>query len=224
MKKAKEAQNQIQFDNYEKDPVILGPYTSHMWRTDPKHIGFLFARYKFVSKMLAGKKKVLEIGCGDATGTPLVAQAVDHVYCTDFEPLLMEDNQKRLHHYKNISFSVLDITKKSFSPRCNAAFSLDVIEHIPPRIEHKYFKNICASLTSDAICIIGTPNVNAHQHASHASKHGHVNLKSPQDFQAFLKKYFVNGFLFSMNDEMVHTGFYPMAHYLIGVGVGIKRT
>jgi hypothetical protein len=23
--------------------------------------------------------------------------------------------------------------------------------------------------------------------------------------------------MFSMNDEVVHTGFYPMAHYLLGV-------
>lgn len=223
MKKAKEAQNQVQFDNYEKDPVVLGPYTSHMWRTDPKHIGFLFARYKFVSKILSGKEKVLEVGCGDGTGTPLVAQEVGHVYSTDFESLLMEDNKKRLRHFKNISFSILDITKNSFSPRCDAAFSLDVIEHIPPKIEHKYFENICKSLTRDAVCIIGTPNVNAHQHASEASRHGHVNLKIPKDFQIFLKKYFINGFLFSMNDEVVHTGFYPMAHYLIGVGVGIKK-
>ena len=223
MKKAKETQNQIQFDTYEKDPVVLGPYTSHMWRTNPKHLGFLFARYKFVSKMLNGKKNVLEIGCGDVTGIPLVAQSVGHVYCTDFEPLLMEDNKKRLKHFKNISFSLLDITKKSFLPRCNGAFSLDVIEHIPPSIEHKYFQNICKSLTSDAICIIGTPNITAHQHASEASRHGHINLKSYQDFQKFLEKYFVNGLLFSMNDEIVHTGYYPMAHYLLGVGMGIKK-
>jgi len=25
-----------------------------------------------------------------------------------------------------------------------------------------------------------------------------------------------------MNDEIVHTGFYPMAHYLMAMGVGLK--
>lgn len=222
-KKAKEVQNQIQFDTYTKDPVTLGPYTSHMWRTDPKHLGFLFARYKFVSKMLAGKKRVLEIGCGDATGTPLVAQTVSHVFCTDFEPLLMGDNRKRLKSIKNISFSLLDITKQPFSPICDAAFSLDVIEHIPLEKEHVYFENICKSLASDGICIIGTPNINASQHASAASREGHINLKSYLDFHKLLKTYFVNGFLFSMNDELVHTGFYPLAHYLLAVGAGIKK-
>lgn len=222
MKKAKESQNQIQFELYEKDPVILGPYASYIWRTDPKHLGFLFARYKFVSKLLAGKKKVLEIGCGDAIGTPLVAEVVQNVYCTDFEPLLIKDNQKRLRHFKNVSFSLLDITKQHFSPKCDAAFSLDVIEHIPRNVEYKYIRNICRSLTADGIVIIGTPNINAQKYASKASKQGHVNLKSFNDFQEILKKYFINGFLFSMNDEIVHTGYYPMAHYLIGVGIGIK--
>ena len=32
-----------------------------------------------------------------------------------------------------------------------------------------------------------------------------------------LKNYFENVFLFSMNDEVVHTGFTPMAHYLFAV-------
>ncbi|MFM8835604.1 MAG: methyltransferase type 12, partial [Actinomycetota bacterium] len=32
-----------------------------------------------------------------------------------------------------------------------------------------------------------------------------------------LKKYFHSVFMFSMNDEVVHTGFFPMSHYLIAV-------
>ena len=43
------------------------------------------------------------------------------------------------------------------------------------------------------------------------------------EFKRFMQRYFHNVFLFSMNDEVVHTGFYPMAHYLIALGVGIKK-
>ncbi|MBL7131595.1 MAG: SAM-dependent methyltransferase, partial [Candidatus Omnitrophica bacterium] len=76
--KAKESQNQIQFDTYQKKgPIQLGPWTSHIWRTDPKHLVFVLARYKFCAKMLAGKKEVLEIGCGDAFGVPVVLQTVE---------------------------------------------------------------------------------------------------------------------------------------------------
>ncbi len=45
------------------------------------------------------------------------------------------------------------------------------------------------------------------------SKEGHINCKSGND----LKRFFHNVFLFSMNDEMVHTGFSPMAQYLLAV-------
>jgi hypothetical protein len=29
--------------------------------------------------------------------------------------------------------------------------------------------------------------------------------------------------MFSMNDEVVHPGYFPMAHYLIGIGCTIRR-
>ncbi len=221
--KSKEAQNQIQFDNYRKEPVTLGPYTSHIWKNDPRHLCFLLARYKFCAKMLQGKKEVLEIGCGDALGTPLVAQTVGAVHGIDWEPLLLADNARRLKHFKNCTFSVLDITKRGTANKYDAAFCLDVIEHIRPDLENAFLTHICKSLKPDGICIIGTPNVTAAQYATAGSKEGHINLKSYKDFEKILKKHFVNGFIFSMNDEVVHTGYYPMAHYLLAVGVGIKR-
>jgi hypothetical protein len=35
-----------------------------------------------------------------------------------------------------------------------------------------------------------------------------------------LQRFFQNVFVFSMNDEVVHSGFYPMAHYVRGIGCG----
>lgn len=219
MTKAKEAQNQVQFDQYNADPVVLGPYTSYIWRQDPKHLSFLFSRYKFVSKMLAGKHSVLEVGCGDAMGTPVVAQTVDRIFAVDFEPLLIADNKKRLKDHPTIMFDLHDMTEYPLG-QYDAVFALDVIEHIPPAKEDDFLTNICKSMQPDGVCIIGTPNVAAHNHASELSQHGHVNLKSHTQFQDIIQKYFKNGFLFSMNDEMVHTGYYPMAQYLIMVGIG----
>ena len=72
-RKTKEPQNQIELDTYqERGPVQLGPWTSHIWRTDPRHLGFLLARYKFCARMLVGKSEVLEVGCGDAFGMMVV--------------------------------------------------------------------------------------------------------------------------------------------------------
>ncbi|MBC8228374.1 class I SAM-dependent methyltransferase [bacterium] len=225
-RKTKEPQNQIQFDTYqERGPVKLGPWTSHIWRTDPRHLAFLLARYKFCAKMLAGKSEVLEVGCGDALGIPVVLQTVKSVHGVDFEPLVIEDAKARLEAegVERCSFSVLDITERAVGSKFDAAYSLDVIEHIPPESEDRFMVNICSSLRPHAVCIIGTPNIEAQKHASPASAAGHVNLKSAESLRKLLLCYFHNVFIFSMNDEVVHTGFYPMAHYLLGLGVGVKE-
>jgi len=219
--KAKEAQNQIQFDNYSKEPVTLGPYTTHIWKNDPRHLCFLLARYKFCAKMLEGKNTVLEIGCGDAFGIPVVAQGCGHVHGIDWEPLLLKDDRKRLKHIR-CSFSCMDITKAATKEKYDAAYSLDVIEHIPENREGRFFFNTCKSLHRDGVFIIGTPNITASAYATEASRTGHINLKSHKGLRDLMSKHFRNVFMFSMNDEVIHTGYGPMAHYLISMGVGIR--
>ena len=135
---------------------------------------------------------------------------------------MIEDNKKRLKDITNCSFSLLDITKSPHEDSFDAAYSLDVIEHIRPELGGNFMTNICKSLKPHGVCIIGTPNIEASKYAQLQSAQGHVNLKSSEDLQAILSQYFHNGFLFSMNDEVVHTGFYPMAHYFLAVGVGVK--
>jgi hypothetical protein len=49
-----------------------------------------------------------------------------------------------------------------------------------------------------------------------------VNLKHAGDLRDLMAQRFHNVFMFSMNDEVVHTGFSPMAHYLFGMGVGVR--
>ena len=50
-----------------------------------------------------------------------------------------------------------------------------------------------------------------------------VNCKDGDDFKAAMEKWFGHVFMFSMNDEVVHTGFSPMAHYIFGVGCSLKE-
>jgi len=219
----KEAQYNIQFETINaKGSVKLGPTVSHLWRNDPRHISFLLARYKFCQKMLVGKKNVLEVGCGDAFGTRLVLQSVFKVHGVDFDPLFINwaKNQYKKESF-NITFQVTDITKRPPSNGIfDGAYALDFIEHINKRTEKLGMENICKVLSKDAVLILGTPNVTAKEYAGIDSKKGHINLKSADSLRQLMECYFKNVFIFSMNDEVVHTGFYPMAHYLFGIGVG----
>lgn len=225
MKKTKEPQYQVQFDAMDKKgPVYLGPTASHLWRSDPRHLGFLLARYKFCAKMLAGKSKVLEVGCGDGFGMKVVAQEVNSVYGIDFDPLFIKWSREfAAKENLNCKFSVLDITKEIPKGKFEAIYALDFIEHIRPQLEHRCMGNICKALTPQGVCIMGTPNSTAKEYASKWSTVGHINLKDVDSLRKLLLRYFHNVFIFSMNDEIVHTGFYPMAHYLLGVGVGVKK-
>ena len=72
-------------------------------------------------------------------------------------------------------------------------------------------------MNNNGILIIGMPSLESQKYASPQSKAGHVNCKSGNEFRETMENYFSNCFLFSMNDEVVHTGYNKMAHYLIAV-------
>ena len=224
MPSTKERQFNSLIKNYQKlGPVKLGIHTSHFWRTNPKRVLFMLARYKFVARMLAGCKDVLEVGCGDGFGAEIVLQEVRKVHCVDFDPLFIEHCRKERKD-KRLSFGVADLAKSPVFPERDAVYAVDVLEHIKKSTEGKFLRNIVQSLKRNGICIMGTPTLESQIYASTWSKEGHVNCKSGINLKKCLMRYFERVFLFSMNDEVVHTGFYPMAHYLFAIGVYPKQS
>lgn len=221
----KEAQYRVLIEREaELGRARFGLMSSQVYHDDPKRLGFLLARYKFVAKMLAGLGRVAEIGCADAFGTPVVAKEVGSILATDFDPLFIRDAKERLGHLSNLSFLVHDMLQGPIptSP-FEAAFACDVFEHIAPDKEAVFLTNAANSLSERGALILGIPSLESQPYASPQSKEGHVNCKSGPAFRAAMQPYFHNVFLFSMNDEVVHTGFYPMAHYLFTLCVGPKR-
>tara|TARA_B100000787_G_C16071952_1_gene240335 strand:- start:54 stop:746 length:693 start_codon:yes stop_codon:yes gene_type:complete len=223
----KEVGNQIEMDQYEeRGPYKMGPWTSWMYRSDPKHLVFTLSRYKFVAKLLQGKKTVLELGGGDTFAAPIILQEVDELDVVDFEPIVI-DAVEEYHDKETLdksNFIVADFTQEiKYSKKYDAVISLDAIEHIELSMEHVYLNNIVNALDQKGICIIGTPNKTASEYANPQAAITHINLKDAADMKAIGDKYFENSFLFSMNDEVVHTGFSPMAHYLFLLGVGLKQ-
>jgi 2-polyprenyl-3-methyl-5-hydroxy-6-metoxy-1,4-benzoquinol methylase len=199
----------------------LGVMTNQVWHDDPRRLTFLLSRYKFVSKMFAGKANVAELGCGDAFGSRIVQQDVKALSVFDFDPLFIADvNERKSAKWPFKAATVHDaLTGPLPGGPFDGIYSLDVMEHIPAADENTYLTNIKKSLAPHGAFIVGMPSLESQTYASPQSKIGHINCKSGNDFKAVLSHHFGNVFLFSMNDEVVHTGFSPMAHYLIGLCV-----
>lgn len=213
-----DAANSIMLDAKENVGIQrFGLMSNYAWYDDPKRLSFHFSRYKFVSKMLSGRQNVLEVGCADAFGTRVVIQEVKNLVAVDIEPAFIEDVNSRMCDKWRFNAFVHDILKAPVQGEFDGAYSLDVLEHISIDNEDAFIQNISASLTDQGVLIIGMPSLESQQYASASSKKGHINCKSGPDLKDFLGKYFHNVFLFSMNDEVVHTGYSRMAHYLIGV-------
>ncbi len=209
---------------FEQPELSLGPWTSYSLVNDAKHMCFVLSRYKFCAKMLEGKKAVMEIGLGDGFGLPIIAQAVEHVYAVDWDKRLLEGNARRLAHLKNVTYFHVDLND---TPPPNilvdAAFMIDVIEHVEPAKEAAFMENIVRCLRPNGVLITGTPNITARQYATQGSDISHVNLKSMKTLRELTECYFENIFMFGMNDEVVHTGYASMCHYIWSIGAGVRQ-
>jgi len=221
--KTKEPQYSMLYDTIEKHGITkFGVMVNESWNEDPRRTLFTLARYKFVAKMFTGRSKVLEIGCADAFGTRLVQQTVEHVTAVDLDPVFIEDVHARMDSLWPMEAFVHDMLEGPVPGRYDAIYSLDVLEHIVPENETMFLEHAVASLDEHGTMIIGMPSLESQTYAGPQSRLGHVNCKSGKDLKALLERYFHNVFVFSMNDEIVHTGFYPMAHYLMALCCGKK--
>lgn len=201
----------------------LGLMSSETWHEDPIRLAFLLSRYKFVARMFAGLDKVLEVGCADAFGTRIVQQTVGQVVAVDFDPLFVEDVEARMdREHWPLDVRVHDLLDGPVDVAADGAFALDVLEHIPTEHEDRFMANLCASLKPEGAAILGCPSLASQIHATPRSRAGHVNCKEGPALKALGLRHFHHAFVFSMNDEVVHTGFQPMAHYYLMLLTGVR--
>jgi SAM-dependent methyltransferase len=203
-------------------PVTLGPYFSYSVKTDMKHLLFTFARYKFVYQMLTNnpEQTLLELGCNEGFLSVFVAEKAK-VLGVDFDEKAIEWGNS---HYASdrLSFKYDDFLGQKYG-EFDAVASLDVIEHIEREKEDLYLKTIHDNVKETGFAVVGTPNISATPYMSEGSRLAHVNLFSQERLKELLLKAFNNVFMFGMNDEVLHTGFAPMCHYILALACG-KRS
>ncbi len=200
-----------------RDRLLLGPYFSYQFTHSPRRILHAMSYYKFAAKTIGPGQSVLEIGCSEGLGTLILAETACDCLGIDTDREAVKIAGEAFSGDK-LRFRHADIF--TMPPgRFNAAVSLDVIEHIPRRRENAFIAAVKANLDEDGIFIVGTPNSVSSAHASAVTRQGHINLYDAQRLKDLLKRHFEGVLLFCANDEVVHTGFTHMAHYLIGVGI-----
>ena len=225
LKKTKENQYNVLLKTSEKyGDSTFGLMANFGWKTDPMKLVFSSSRYKFVSKILKGKSNVLEVGCGDGFYSRIVKQNVKKLSICDFDKIFIDDFNKKKDSAWKINCFVHDIVKKPIKgKKYDAIYFLDVLEHINKNDEKSFIKNCIKSMDKKGVMICGIPSLSSQKYASKESIEGHVNCKDGEDLKKSFEKYFHNTFIFSMNDEVVHTGYYKMAHYLICIATGLKK-
>jgi len=149
----------------------LGLTTNQVWRDDPRHLLFILARCKFVAKMLSGKRRVLEVGCGDAFGSRIVRQEVDELCAVDFDSVFIKDANERMDERWKFDCRVHDMLSGPVEGGpFDAAYTLDVIEHIDIKDEDLFVANIVKSLDEHGVLIVGSPSIQSQVYASEYSK------------------------------------------------------
>ena len=203
------------------EPISLGRYTSYWMHRTPRRMLHSMSYYKFASRLIGKDKRVLDIGCNEGLGTFLLAKQCGFAKGLDFDEEAIACAKKNFSE-PCIEF-VLDnvLTSPCLEP-FDAVTNFDVIEHIYPENAPAFWKALQRHIKPKGIAIVGTPSEISQVYASPISKKGHVNIYSPERLEQEMKEMFEHVFLFAANDEMVHTGYLPLAHYLMGVGCGVK--
>lgn len=198
-------------------PIELGKYASYWFYNTPRRMLHSLSYYKFAAKMIGSEKRVLDVGCNEGLGTYLLAKECGFAKGLDFDEEAICTAQMNFPG-DNLTFEVADFLTHTYRDIWDAVTSFDTIEHIFPEHKDNFWHSLKASLKPEGIAIIGTPSAISQQFASPVSRQGHINIYTPERLEEEMKAHFTHVFMFAAHDEIVHTGYLPLAHYLFAVG------
>lgn len=198
------------------DKLVMGDYCSYIMRRTPRRMLHCLSYYKFAARMLQRGRGVVDIGCNEGTGTYLLEKEVGDAYGVDFDEGAIASARRNFPEMSD-RFIAEDIRHFSKNRLFGGATCFDVIEHIEQKNENEFLGSITSLLDANGTLVIGTPSKISQEFASAVSKKGHINIYDHVRLKRVLKQFFHHVFLFSANDELVHTGFHDLAHYFLCV-------
>lgn len=181
------------------------------------------ARYKFVAKMIKASDRVLEVGSGSGLGSLFLGQFADSVLGIDVKGVEV-DEARNLNQRDNVAFEVADLFDLRDESGFDVVVSLDVIEHLSVEEGRRLLKAKRQLLRPGGMLIVGTPSIWSYPYQSPISQASHVNCYDLPDLVELVDEQVQRTLTFSMNDEVVHTGYHKMAWYYFVIGFGPRTS
>src|SRR5213593_611852 len=201
--------NELYADN---PPITLPPEYAAFFTHDLLRLFIRLARYKFVARLIKKTDHVLEIGSGSGVGSIFLAQNCAHVTGLDVKTGEVAE-ARSINRRNNVAFVVGDLFELPADQVYDVVLALDVIEHMAVPQGDKLVGAMTTHLNPDGMLVIGTPSLYSYEYQSALSKASHVKCYDREELVALIERHVARALAFSMNDEMVHTGFPKMAWY-----------
>ncbi len=162
--------------------------------------------YEFAKPFIKGKK-VLDVGCGLAYGTALMAEMASSITGIDYDQNTVDENNKRYNSISNLDFKQSVLPPLPFDDKSyDVITAFQFIEHIEPRKE--FIKECLRVLKPGGSLLVTTPNAkkslarnpfHVHEYTFDEMKHevstftSHFELQGLNGNDAVNKYYIENG-------------------------------
>ena len=176
------------------------------------------ARYKFACRLIKPDDRVLEVGCGTGMGSIFLGQHCRSVKGIDIQEREI-DAAKKINRRTNVDFSVGDFFSHPPQESYDIVLSVDVIEHMSEKDGIEFIRKTTRHLKRDGMLVLGTPSCYSYDYSSELSKAAHIKLYDQKALVRIIDRFYSRTVAFSMNDEIVHTGFPKLAWYYFVLGV-----
>ncbi len=204
----------------ESEQMTLGPYFTHLMKQSPRRLLHMLSYYKFAAKMIGPAQRVLEVGCSEGIGAPIFAEGAQEYVGIDIDANAIDWAKRSMAWLSKCNFICGDfLEEQNLKGNFDGVACFDVIEHIFPENADRFLSRLSSLVKPGGTLIVGTPSLSSDQYANEHTRRGHVNLYSGERLKESVQKQCGKTVVFSANDEMVHTGYWPMAHYYLAVGI-----
>lgn len=194
--------------------VVLPAEYAYFLQENTLRLLIRLARYKAIARQLGPADDVLEIGSGSGVGAMFLAQHCRSVLGIDLKE--HEVNEARgINKRPNVRFEVGDFFDLPAEASFDTIVNLDVVEHLPEAEGERLIERTTRHLRDTGMLVLGTPSIHSYPYQSALSQAAHVRCYDLDELTAIVGRHYGRILRFSMNDELVHTGFSKLAWFYL---------